>query len=648
MQKEFKVRMQQKHDTEANWKLASDFVPLAGEFIIYEADKNYPHQRFKIGNGVTPLNELPFQLSESAGNVEPLTEAFSRLTFKKPQYSTTEYTNVQATTFESINIEGYENISVGDFLITAANTIYKLIEVDETFCLGELVGMWVDSGIDNIGAVIDYDSLINKPIIPTKTSQLTNDSGYLTRIPAEYVTEAELNNKGYLTEHQNISGKADRTDLTNHTKNTDIHITAEERIAWSNGSTSNGKDGFSPIATVTQTSTGATISIQDKNGTTTATIKNGKTAYESAKDGGYTGTEAQFNLKLAEADGTQTATASPSVATTKCNSIISVAEIVDVAWSYYNVRGTEETPRFEYKQSHTPLDGDFDPNSTEYSGAIDCSSYIGLILRGIPYEKSPYANTTTTEFTNLVANTIDYNWAIDPFDWSNKVDDEKGILPVRRASQLAQWMAERGQAVPLDATFSNVQRGDVIFWAKKDDNGNWVQPNRYKHISHVAICVNVVEEETNGYPKKHTMLEVTTIKPYVLNRTLEKTYPDDVIMVCRPDLGALSSDEFVGNVASTLGITNISRLYRAGTYYLTSDITEGLPEGVTSGSYHNLKVEKTLTEKGKPRSITQILTNTKTNVEYRRTQYCDNYTPREDGWTTWKSDMISDGNGVAY
>lgn len=36
-----------------------------------------------------------------------------------------------------------------------------------------------------------------------------------------------------------------------------------------------GNDGFSPTAKVTQTSTGATISITDKNGTTTANIRNG-------------------------------------------------------------------------------------------------------------------------------------------------------------------------------------------------------------------------------------------------------------------------------------------------------------------------------------------------------------------------------------
>ena len=51
---------------------------------------------------------------------------------------------------------------------------------------------------------------IDIPTVPTKTSELTNDSnfvtetaletkGYLTAIPEEYVTDTELNNKGYQT-----------------------------------------------------------------------------------------------------------------------------------------------------------------------------------------------------------------------------------------------------------------------------------------------------------------------------------------------------------------------------------------------------------------------------------------------------------------
>lgn len=119
----------------------------------------------------------------------------------------------------------------------------------------------------------------------------------------------------------------------------------------------NGSDGYSPTANVTQNENGATITVTDKNGTTTATVTNGKdgadgnpgadgkdgitpaigengnwylgetdtgkpsrgadgatgatgatgqkgtdgkSAYQYAQDGGYTGTEAEFAAKLAQ------------------------------------------------------------------------------------------------------------------------------------------------------------------------------------------------------------------------------------------------------------------------------------------------------------------------------------------------------------
>ena len=42
----------------------------------------------------------------------------------------------------------------------------------------------------------------------------TDLSGYLTEIPAEYVTETELNAKGYLTEHQSLAGYATTNDVS--------------------------------------------------------------------------------------------------------------------------------------------------------------------------------------------------------------------------------------------------------------------------------------------------------------------------------------------------------------------------------------------------------------------------------------------------
>lgn len=72
-----------------------------------------------------------------------------------------------------------------------------------------------------------YAKKTDIPSVPTKTSQLTNDSGYLTSVPSEYITETELNakkyltavpseyitetelnSKGYLTQHQDLSAYA--------------------------------------------------------------------------------------------------------------------------------------------------------------------------------------------------------------------------------------------------------------------------------------------------------------------------------------------------------------------------------------------------------------------------------------------------------
>lgn len=52
-----------------------------------------------------------------------------------------------------------------------------------------------------------------KTEIPNKVSELENDSGYLSSIPEEYVTETELNAKGYLTSHQDLSAYALKTEI---------------------------------------------------------------------------------------------------------------------------------------------------------------------------------------------------------------------------------------------------------------------------------------------------------------------------------------------------------------------------------------------------------------------------------------------------
>lgn len=53
-------RMQQKHDIQANWEKAVNFIPLEGEIIVYDPDENNLNSRIKIGDGKTKINDLLF------------------------------------------------------------------------------------------------------------------------------------------------------------------------------------------------------------------------------------------------------------------------------------------------------------------------------------------------------------------------------------------------------------------------------------------------------------------------------------------------------------------------------------------------------------------------------------------------------------
>lgn len=73
-----KSRIQLKNDTEENWNKAINFIPKKGELIIYNAesgeninDKARLFPRLKVGDGTTPVIDLPFIVGNSTNsNVE--------------------------------------------------------------------------------------------------------------------------------------------------------------------------------------------------------------------------------------------------------------------------------------------------------------------------------------------------------------------------------------------------------------------------------------------------------------------------------------------------------------------------------------------------------------------------------------------------
>lgn len=67
VEKNMNTRIQHKHDIEANWNKALNFIPKAGEIIIYDIDENYTYSRIKIGDGIRTISNLEFSQTDLTG-----------------------------------------------------------------------------------------------------------------------------------------------------------------------------------------------------------------------------------------------------------------------------------------------------------------------------------------------------------------------------------------------------------------------------------------------------------------------------------------------------------------------------------------------------------------------------------------------------
>lgn len=60
MSETLNARVIHMHDIEANWLLATNFIPKKGEIIVYDKDETTPYIRLKVGDGETLVNDLKF------------------------------------------------------------------------------------------------------------------------------------------------------------------------------------------------------------------------------------------------------------------------------------------------------------------------------------------------------------------------------------------------------------------------------------------------------------------------------------------------------------------------------------------------------------------------------------------------------------
>lgn len=92
--KELNARIPQKHDYEANWLKAVNFVPMKAEIIVYDPEIDargniailpegrtspYDYARFKCGDGETKVNDLPFIFGYLENKMDDLAEEVNTL-----------------------------------------------------------------------------------------------------------------------------------------------------------------------------------------------------------------------------------------------------------------------------------------------------------------------------------------------------------------------------------------------------------------------------------------------------------------------------------------------------------------------------------------------------------------------------------------
>ena len=305
-------------------------------------------------------------------------------------------------------------------------------------------------------------------------------------------------------------------------------------------------------------------------------------------------------------------------------------EMVEVGLTYWRVCDKEYTSGqswsqgFTYRSANTPLSGtckaDQDvagslwvavtrSGKTRHYKAIDCSTFSGMMTKGLEYANGPYANKTNfTNFRKNILQKSDKVWAFNIVKadgtWAREAAaqceyfDRVGLgIVYYRNVDTGKTYGSKGSA---DDNFAPIKKGDLIFYSKKDSSGNWKQPNRYMKVSHVAVCYGnnssgnkSVIESTNGtMSKNHTFDDGTTINAgiRIVSISGDYGYADDIVMVVRPQPSHYNGTLPGGGTESggTGGGTTGDGVTDAGTTEYTNCVSE---QGTIDGNKYVYKLK---------------------------------------------------------
>ena len=178
-EKMFNTRIIHKHDSEANWNKAVNFIPIQGEIIVYDIDENYNYERVKIGDGIRKISSLPFigildatlSVEGSAADAKAVGDALADTKQKygklvvfgdslgqgvnNGNYSFVD-TLSESGAFESVTKRCVSGATIGPYQTDSSAAGYSLIEQIETYSsdVASADIIMLEYGGNDVGAVL--------------------------------------------------------------------------------------------------------------------------------------------------------------------------------------------------------------------------------------------------------------------------------------------------------------------------------------------------------------------------------------------------------------------------------------------------------------------------------------------------------------
>lgn len=284
---------------------------------------------------------------------------------------------------------------------------------------------------------------------------------------------------------------------------------------------------------------------------------------------------------------------------------------VKAAVSFWNAKASG-TIAFDYQDGYGPIKPTNSDNTGRLSnasgaGIMDCSSYIGLVLRGLDFLSSPYAEITGTNqsYNPQDITAADVSWAEKYFDLQNnpealtysaeKYRTADGHYRVISAADQAAYYAKLGLTWwPGEQT---IRPGDLCFFYKASSDGSLKYPSRYLGISHVGIMLDESRYlNITDYSSTGNLIVTTTAArmPYLYARPLYGFLTDgsaDDLTVGLIDLipdiwaGIPQGDSTSNGVTLTLSGKDLTLSGTASTGFAKDVISNSCPLFLPPGTY---------------------------------------------------------------